>query len=202
MPIQQRFRTVLTARLLLEYRDHLLFLAQTKANGGGYTLPGGKIEGAEFAKDALVRETFEEVGVIVKKKNLELVHITHRKLKSVIEIIFLFKASGWTGEMVVKEPEKFREAIWLPYDEAPERLTAVLKYTLTRLAKGYSYSEFPKFKKKEILVETDLKSPKITKKNKTKPKTAKPKNGKKAKPLKKKINKIPPEKPFTENDVN
>ncbi len=197
MPIQQRFRTILTARLLLEYRDHLLFLAQTKENGGGYTLPGGKIEGLEFAKDALVREAFEEVGVILQRNELSLVHVTHRKLKSVIEIIFLFRASDWSGEMVVKEPEKFREATWLPTDEPPERLTSVLKHTLERLAKGKFYSEFPKLRKKEIpSIDDLLKTPKTEKKVKPKsgdkttkvekPKAEKPKNGKKVKAQKKK----------------
>ncbi len=186
MPIQHRYRTILTARLLLEYRDHLLFLAQTKSNGGGYTLPGGKIEGIEFAKDALVRETFEEVGVIVNRKSLELVHITHRKLRSIIEIIFIFKAKDWTGEMVVKETDKFREAIWRPADEAPERLTTVLKYTLDRIAKGKVYSEFPKLKKKEVIsIENILKATKIDKKTKAKAeklKSLKVKNNKKDKP--------------------
>lgn len=200
MPIQQRFRTILTARVLLEYRDHLLFLAQTKANGGGYTLPGGKIEGLEFAKDALVREAFEEVGIILERNKLRLVHITHRKLKSVIEIIFLFQASDWSGEMAVREPEKFREATWLPADEHPERLTAVLKYTLDRLAKGKFYSEFPKLKKKEIpSIDSLLKVTKAEKKTKSelnhnkvvkiiKTKAVKPKNGKKVKAQKKKQN--------------
>jgi 8-oxo-dGTP diphosphatase len=194
MPIQQRFRTVLTARLLLEHREHLLFLAQTKANGGGYTLPGGKIEGLEFAKDALIRETFEEVGVVVARNDLSLVHITHRKLNSVIEIIFLFHASDWSGDMAVKEPEKFREAIFLPADEPPERLTAVLKYSLERMAKGKFYSEFPKNKKKEIpLLENLVKLAKTDKKEKPKSgnkeakiKVEKPKNGKKDKGQKKK----------------
>ncbi len=185
MPIQHRYRTILTARLLLEYRDHLLFLAQTKSNGGGYTLPGGKIEGVEFAKDALVREVYEEVGVIVNRKSLELVHITHRKLRSIIEIIFIFKAKDWSGEMVVKETDKFREAIWLPADEAPERLTAVLKYTLDRIAKGTVYSEFPKLKKKEVIsIENILKSAKPDKKAKVKTdksNKSKAKNDKKSK---------------------
>ena len=180
MPIQHRYRTILTARLLLEYRDHLLFLAQTKSNGGGYTLPGGKIEGIEFAKDALVREAFEEVGVIVQRNSLDLVHITHRKLRSIIEIIFIFKAKDWSGEMAVKEVDKFREAIWRPADEAPERLTAVLKYTLDRIAKGKAYSEFPKLKKKEVIsIENILKAAKPDKKAKAK--AHKSKNNKKNK---------------------
>lgn len=202
MPIQHRYRTILTARLMLEYRDHLLFLAQTKTNGGGYTLPGGKIDGVEFAKDALVREVFEEVGVVVERKSLQLTHVTHRKLKSVIEIIFLFKAMDWSGEMAVKEPEKFREAIWLPADEAPERLTAVLKYTMDRIAKGKFYSEFPKVKKKEtVVVENIPKSSKTEKKAKpkadktAKTKPVKPKNNKKAKGQKKKQNGVAGEAP-------
>ena len=202
MPIQHRYRTILTARLMLEYRDHLLFLAQTKTNGDGYTLPGGKIEGVEFAKDALVREAFEEVGVVVQRTSLQLIHVMHRKLKSVIEIIFIFKASDWSGEMAVKEPDKFREAIWLPADEAPERLTAVLKYTMDRIAKGKFYSEFPKVKKKEtVVVENIPKSSKTEKKAKPKadkiPKTKpiKPKNNKKTKGQKKKQNGVTGEAP-------
>ena len=67
MPIQRRFRTILTARLLLEYREHTLYLSQAKSNGESFTLPGGKIEGEEFAKEALIREAFEDVNTKHKK---------------------------------------------------------------------------------------------------------------------------------------
>jgi 8-oxo-dGTP diphosphatase len=147
--LKRRFRTILTARLLLEYREHFLFLQQTPRNGGGFTLPGGKIEGEEFAKEALVRETFEEVGVIVSSKNLKLIHVTHRKIDSVVEIIFFFHCrQEWSGEPTVKEPEKFQNAIWLPMDEPPAKLTSVLTHALEAWKSGKFFSQFPKQKKK------------------------------------------------------
>jgi 8-oxo-dGTP diphosphatase len=152
MSIQRitRFRTILTARLLLNYREHYLFLAQTPSNGGGYTFPGGKIEGEEFAREALAREVFEEVGLEITPKSLKLVHITHRKQNSIVEIIFFFTTDTYTGELVVKEPLKFRAAEWLPMDEPPKKLTAVLEHALTRIQEGKFYSEFPKKKKLEF----------------------------------------------------
>jgi 8-oxo-dGTP pyrophosphatase MutT (NUDIX family) len=147
--LKRRFRTILTARLLLEYREHLLFLQQTPRNGGGFTLPGGKIEGEEFAKEALIRETFEEVGVVVLAKNLKLVHVTHRKIDSVVEIIFFFHCQkDWSGEPKVKEPEKFQNALWLPLDEPPVKLTGVLTHALDAWKSGKLMSQFPKAKKK------------------------------------------------------
>jgi 8-oxo-dGTP pyrophosphatase MutT (NUDIX family) len=147
--LQRRFRTILTARLLLEYREHLLFLQQTPRNGGGFTLPGGKIEGEEFAKEALIREAFEEVGIIVTHKNLKLVHITHKKVDSVVEVIFFFHCRHvWAGEPTVKEPEKFQNVVWLPMDEPPAKLTSVLTHALGAWKDGKIFSQFPKSKKK------------------------------------------------------
>jgi 8-oxo-dGTP diphosphatase len=147
--LKRRFRTILTARLLLEYREHFLFLQQTPRNGGGFTLPGGKIEGEEFAKEALIRETFEEVGIVVPFKKLKLIHVTHRKIDSVVEIIFFFHCrQDWTGEPMVKEPEKFQNAVWLPMDEPPAKLTSVLTHSLEAWKSGKLFSQFPKVKKK------------------------------------------------------
>ena len=155
MAIARRFRIILTARLLLEYREHTLYLLQTKANGGGYTLPGGKIEGEEFAKEALVRETFEEAGIVVPKKNLELVHVMHKQLKSTTEIIFFFKSKNWKGDLVVGETDKFQDVVWFPNDEPPKRLPAVIQAAMEKIQRGKVYSQYPtkeKEKKKEKTV--------------------------------------------------
>jgi 8-oxo-dGTP diphosphatase len=174
--LKRRFRTILTARLLLEYREHLLFLQQTPRNGGGFTLPGGKIEGEEFAKEALIREAFEEVGIIVAHKNLKLVHITHRKIDSVVEVIFFFHCRHvWTGEPTVKEPEKFQNVVWLPMDEPPAKLTSVLTHALDAWKNGKIFSQHPKSKKKleaiiaPIIALNDVKPAKKTEKKAAKP---------------------------------
>ena len=148
MPAARRFRTILTARLLLEYREHTLYLLQTPENGGGYTLPGGKIEGEEFAKEGLIREAFEEVGITLTKKALKMVHVMHKRLKSTTEIIFFFRARLWQGEIVVKEKDKFKEAKWLPDDEPPKRLPAVIKVAMTKIQEDKAFSQYPSQVKK------------------------------------------------------
>lgn len=74
---KDQFKTFLTTRLLLECNGQLLFLEQTPLNGGGYTLPGGKIENEEFAKKALIREALEEIGIPLLKKEDPLAFIAH-----------------------------------------------------------------------------------------------------------------------------
>lgn len=143
MPAARRFRTILTARLLLEYREHTLYLLQTPENGGSYTLPGGKIEGEEFAKEGLIREAFEEIGIILTKKSLKMVHVMHKRLKSTTEIIFFFRSRTWTGEIMVKETDKFKEAKWLPHDEPPKRLPAVIKVAMTKIQEDKTFSQYP-----------------------------------------------------------
>jgi 8-oxo-dGTP diphosphatase len=143
MAAPQRFRILLTARLLLHYREHTLYLMQTKGNGGGYTLPGGGIEGEEFAKEGLIREAFEEVGIVVSKKSLKLVHVMHKRLKSTIEIIFFYNATKWKNDPEVKELEKFSKCVWLPDDEPPMRLPAVIKAAMADIAVDKIYSQFP-----------------------------------------------------------
>jgi 8-oxo-dGTP diphosphatase len=143
MATPQRFRILLTARLLLHYREHTLYLMQTKGNGGGYTLPGGGIEGEEFAKEGLIREAFEEIGIVISKKSLKLVHVMHKRLKSTVEIIFFYKAFKWKNEPEVKELDKFSKCVWLPNDEPPKRLPAVIKAAMSDIAVDKIYSQFP-----------------------------------------------------------
>ncbi len=148
MPIpQHRFRVSLTARLLLEHEEKTLYLIRTSENGGGFALPGGTVEREEFTKEALIRESFEEVGITLKKKDLILAHVLHKRLKSSIEIIFFFRATVWQGTPVVKELDKFREIMWLQTDDPPYTLSPVVAFALDKIKKGKIYSQFPKSKK-------------------------------------------------------
>lgn len=140
-------RVILTARLLLECDEQLLFLEQTPLNGGGFTLPGGKIESEEFAKEALIRETFEEIGIRITKKDLKFAHVTHRKTENVSEIILFFHSVADASQRAcVKEFHKFQSTVWLPISEAPNGLTSVLKYALKLIKEGKFFSQFSKIK--------------------------------------------------------
>lgn len=147
--IKNNVRTVLTTRLLLECDKQFLFLEQTPLNGGGLTLPGGKIEKEEFAKEALIREVSEEIGVLIAKKTLKLIHVTHRRTEATSEIILFFHCVCESLiEPNMKEPQKFQKAVLLPTDDVPKELTNVLKHALVSINKGKFFSQFPKAKKK------------------------------------------------------
>lgn len=137
-------RATITTRLILEYEGQTLFLVQTTSNGGGFTLPGGRVDNLEFAKEALVRETREETGVKVKKSSLELVHVVHHRMKSTVDIVIFFRTLQWQGKMKIKEPDKFKTTVWIPNNTLPERLPAILRFSLERIQMGKLYSEYPK----------------------------------------------------------
>ncbi len=159
-------RMTLLTRLILEKEDRWLFLEQTKQNGGGYTLVGGRVESSEFAKDALVREALEEVGIALRKKDIHLVHVLHRRMPRSSEIMFIFRARHWVGEPQSQEPQKFSGVVWLPCGELPPRMPEALHYALQRVEKGKEYSEFPKEKKEK---EKEKEKPKKAKVIKRKP---------------------------------
>ena len=55
---------IFAVRLIVEENGQMLFLRQTKRNGGRYTLIGGNVEEHEFAREALSREALEEAGFL------------------------------------------------------------------------------------------------------------------------------------------
>lgn len=137
-------KILLKTRLILYDKGNILLLKQKQLNGGQYTFVGGTIESHEFAKQALVREAFEEAGIIVQSENLRLAHVLHKKDKSGPRIILYFKTAIWEGEPRNKEPQKFKEAAWFPLEELPKELSGTARHVLKMYRKGEMYSEYLK----------------------------------------------------------
>lgn len=132
-------------RLILEDKDKMLFLRQTKRNGGRFTLVGGNVEEHEFAREALAREATEEAGIHVEPNELTLVHVLHRhKLKKDETLLVLyFKASRFHGEPESLEPKKFKDVAWFPINNLPEDVSKPTLHVLRCIRQGIIYSEFP-----------------------------------------------------------
>lgn len=140
---------IFAVRLIVEKDGDLLFLQQTKKNGGGFSLVGGNVEDREFAREALAREAYEEAGIQILPSNLILVHVLHRhKLKKDEQLLVLyFKATSFEGKPESLEPKKFRDVAWLPLNDLPKTVSKATRHVLSRLEKGEIYSEFPDQKK-------------------------------------------------------
>ena len=135
---------ILKSRLILSDQGKVLMLEQIPAKGGNYSLPGGRIELYENAKDSLIRETAEEIGIQVVAKDLELAHVLHKKTANGQRITLYFKTNSWEGDVTVLEPEKFVKATWFPLTSLPINTTSTVKHVLTQFQKGLMYSEFSK----------------------------------------------------------
>ncbi|MEO6757818.1 MAG: NUDIX domain-containing protein [Saprospiraceae bacterium] len=136
---------IFAVRLILEDGPKMLFLRQTKRNGGRITLIGGNVEEREFAREALAREALEEAGILVDPADLTLVHVLHRhKLqKDQTLLVLYFKASRFRGIPASLEPKKFEDVQWLPLDHLPEEVSKPTLHVLHCLRQGLIYSEFP-----------------------------------------------------------
>lgn len=131
----------LRVRLVLEDSGKILMLKQTKYNGGAYTLVGGKIEADETAKKTLVRESWEEAGIILKESDLELVHTLHYFKNKSGRLVLFFKAQRWSGKLVSKERHKFKELEWHHCRTLPRQTKPVIVTVLQRISQGYTYTE-------------------------------------------------------------
>lgn len=114
--------------IILE-KDGKVFLIQrsnTDWRSGYWNFPGGLLEKDESLKQAAIRETKEEVGVLVKPEDFELVHILHvRKSATNTQDIIgcYFKATRWEGTVRNNEPHKIADAQWFKTDELPSNTT-------------------------------------------------------------------------------
>jgi ADP-ribose pyrophosphatase YjhB (NUDIX family) len=136
---------IFAVRLILEENGKMLFLRQTKKNGGRYSLVGGNVEDNEFAREALAREAHEEAHIHVEPADMQLVHVLHRhKLKKDETLLVLyFKATRFYGEPESQEPKKFMDVAWLPVANLPDNVSKATKHVIQRLSRGEIYSEFP-----------------------------------------------------------
>jgi len=133
----------LKVRLILYNKGSILLLRQKKAQGGNYTLVGGTIEFTEYAVQALIRETEEEAGIILKEKELQLVHVLHKRtMNNGHRITLYFKASKWEGKLKTGEPNKFKGVAWFSLDNLPVNLSETVRHVLKQYRDGHMYSEF------------------------------------------------------------
>lgn len=139
-------RIKIKVRLILYHRGKILLLKQTKPNGGNYTLVGGTMEAGEYAKETLVRESFEEAGIKLKPSDLILVHVLQKNKLSERRLTLYFKAYRWEGTLRTKEPWKFKGVEWFSLKNLPKNLTPTVKHVMRKYRQGQAYSEWDKNK--------------------------------------------------------
>jgi len=104
--------TELTVLCLIRNGEKYLLQDRIKEDWRGYTLPGGHIEPDESIVDAVIRETREETGLLIK--NPKLCGVKQFPIEEGRYLVFLFVADEFEGE-VVSSPEG--EMHWISREE-------------------------------------------------------------------------------------
>lgn len=106
-------------RLLLVNRQKEVYLLLRNGKGSGgikrWITPGGKVDAGETPVDCLIRETKEETGLEISKKNIiEL----HKEYDPVFKaMMYFYYCLDWKGTPVIKETDKFDRAAWVKPSE-------------------------------------------------------------------------------------
>ena len=109
--------------LILEKEGKILLQRRfnTGYSDGKYTVPSGHVDPGESVIDSIIRETKEEVGIIIKRKDIEFIQILYRKKNNGEQRVdFFFHAKSWEGEPRNMEPEKCDDLGWFDIDNLPE----------------------------------------------------------------------------------
>lgn len=125
--------------LIKEGKVLLLRRCNTGWQDGNYSLPSGHVDPDETLVDALIRESEEEIGIILKPSDLKLVHTMHRMN---IYVDFYYICENWSGVPENKEPEKCDDLSWFNINELPRNIVLSVKQAIDKYREGVSFSEF------------------------------------------------------------
>lgn len=109
---------------------------------GRYSFVSGHIEKDELMLQALIREVSEEIGVVIKEKDLTLVHIVSKiGSDKYSRLDLFFTANKWIGKITNKEVGKSSRLAWFQTSKLPKLIIPYLVIVMDKISKGIMYSE-------------------------------------------------------------
>lgn len=93
--------------------------------------------------DALLREIKEELGIVLDRNDVCLVHTIYRTKHDETgdRLDLFFSATKWVGEITNTEPHKCDDIRWFAIDTPPENMMHHVKEAIENVENGVSYSE-------------------------------------------------------------
>jgi 8-oxo-dGTP pyrophosphatase MutT (NUDIX family) len=140
---KERFALIPEAHLLLIKNGRILLLRRrnTGYEDGMYGVVAGHLDGGESATQAMVREAFEEAGILLEPKDLTLAHVMHRRHLDE-RVSFFFSAREWRGIPENREPEKCDDLRWFSLNALPENTIPYIRHAIACYEESILYSEF------------------------------------------------------------
>ena len=113
--------------------------------GAVLALPKGLVDSGEKPEEAAIREVREETGVeadlVSKLTDIKYFYVRSwgdkERVFKIVSFFLLRYRSGKLGEITPEMRKEVREALWLPLDEAPKRLSYRGERDAAKLAVQY-----------------------------------------------------------------
>lgn len=143
--MEERYKSKIVVDLLLERtnkdtnkKEILLMLRQnTGYLDNRYDLPGGHVEPNEDIFGAMIREAKEELGIIIKREDMKIIHIYHQYKKDKLK--FVFQVKKYTNLIRNAEPEKCQELKWVEIQNLPHDTIPIIKEEITNIKNDIFY---------------------------------------------------------------
>ncbi len=114
---------------------------QTGYEDGKYSVPAGHVEDNESLLYSTCREVREEAGLVLKPKDLTLVHVMHRKSNDIrMDYFFTTNKKGLVPQNM--EPHKSDDLRWFPLNKLPTNTIPYIRAAIDNYRKKIIYSEF------------------------------------------------------------
>jgi len=139
----ERFKLVVAVHLILK-EDNKILLLKRKNTGfgdGNYSVVAGHLDGNETVKQAMKREAYEEAGILVEEKDLEIVHVMHTKLEDESIYYFIY-CDKYKGNVVNNEPNKCDELSFYDVNYLPDNIIDYVKVGIYNYSKEIYFSSY------------------------------------------------------------
>ncbi len=111
---------------------------------GMYHPCSGHVEMRELPTEAMIREAKEEIGIVLKREDLALIHISarpkHDETGNRIDMFYL--ATRWRGRPKIMESDKCDDMRWSSPDNLPENFVPHMAHCIALSRNGILCSEF------------------------------------------------------------
>jgi SAM-dependent methyltransferase len=136
----RRHAEIVDVHLILRRPDDRVLLARRQGTGyadGLLNVPSGHVEDGEDVRAAMIREAYEEVGVVVDPAAIRVALVMqHRAPDGAPRIGWFFEARAWRGEPVNREPGKCSGIDWYRLDALPDDMVAYCRAGLDAYRAG------------------------------------------------------------------
>ncbi|MBQ9834374.1 MAG: NUDIX domain-containing protein [Bacilli bacterium] len=102
----------------------------------------GHLEVDETLTEAMVRETKEELGIIIKSEDLKFVNLMHAKYQESDYIQVCYSTDKFEGVPKIMEPNKCSDLSWFKINDLPKDLSDTRKIMIEGYLNTNNYTEY------------------------------------------------------------